>query len=77
VLNCVGICRQVKVKLHEKTIQNFLSSRPKGSISVFDFASSSLINKKVTSCLCFVENVNDNKIIASEVVLDEMEPSLI
>jgi hypothetical protein len=73
VLNCIGISRQVKVKLHGKTCQRLIFSQLEKCVSVFDFVSLNLINKEIASCLCFVENVNDSEIFASEVVLDQID----
>jgi hypothetical protein len=70
VLNCVGVCRQVKLRLHHRTLQRLVRSSRERFESVFDYISVELMCRELSSVLGFVESVYDTEIYVQELVLN-------
>ncbi len=70
VLNCVGICRLVKVKLHKNTIRKFLPIDNFVKLhSEVDI--SGLIDKEISEPIaCFISKITDAEIYAEELSIE-------
>ena len=75
ILNCVGVYRQVRAKLHPRTIQKYVSIE--NLMCMYstghkneEFDISSLLGRELGPLFCFIDSINDLEILAQELVLE-------